>query len=60
MFILMPCATIKDEVAFSPVGDISKTAADFSKIRAMIAKYSNVEYLLERIQEGEVIMSKKI
>lgn len=60
MFILMPCATVKDEVVFSPVGDISKTATDFSKIRAMISSYTNVEFLLERIQAGEVIMSKKI
>lgn len=60
MFILTPCATVKDKVTFSPVGDIAKFAAELSKNRITLAQYSDAQYLLNKIQEGEIIMSKKV
>lgn len=60
MFLLLPCATIKDTVTFPSVGDASKIAQQMNKIRNTIKEYSNVETLLQKIQGGQVIMLKKI
>lgn len=60
MFLLLPCATIKDKVTFPALGEAASIAADMTKARQTIREYSNVEHLLKRIQEGEVIMTKKI
>ncbi len=52
MFLLLPCATIKDNLIFPSVGDAQKIAGEMTKIRNNIKEYSNVETLLKRIQDG--------
>lgn len=60
MFLLMPCATIKDKVEFPTTGDSAKISCEGQRIRQVLKQYSDIEFLIGRVQEGEVIMTKKV
>ena len=60
MFCILPCATVKDKVTLSPVGSAANIANQMNSTRAELAKLSDMDYLLTKLQEGEVVMSRKV
>lgn len=60
MFCILPVALIKDKVNLSPVGSASSLAPQMNPHRAELRKFSDIDYLLQRLQQGEVIMAKKV
>ena len=60
MFLLLPCATILDKVEFPKIGEAAKIAPEAQRIRKVLKEYSDIEFLIGKVQEGEVMMTKKI
>lgn len=60
MFCILPVATIKDKVELSPVGSASSLAPQMNPHRAELRKLSDMDYLLKRLQDGEIVMAKKV
>ena len=60
MFCILPCATVKDKVTLSPVGSAANLAKQMDSARADLRKWSDMDYLLPKLQEGEVVMAHKV
>lgn len=60
MFCILPVAPIRDKVTLSPVGSASSLAPQMDPHRAELRKLSDIDYLLGRLQDGEVLMAKKV
>lgn len=61
MYILLPCPTIKDKFilpASSP--ELNALQEDINRGRTTLKAYSDIEYLFKKIQEGDVIMARKV
>jgi hypothetical protein len=60
MFCILPCAVVKDKVSLSPVGPAAALATEMDATRAEIRRLSDIDYLLSKLQEGEVLMTRKV
>lgn len=61
MFILLPCPTITDNFVLpNKTPELAKIETTANKGRNVLKSYSNIDFLLKKIQEGEVIMALKI
>ena len=60
MFCILPCATVKDKVTLSPVGSAANIANQMDATRTELRKLSDMDYLLPKLQEGDVVMTRKV
>ena len=61
MYILLPCPTITDNFTIPDKNpELAKVEKVANRGRAILRAYSNMDYLLKKVQEGEVIMGLKV